>query len=421
MTEKSLRLLLVGSRTYSRRVLVHLHEEGWPVVGAVGRLPGENTDRTGADSFRDVCERGDVTLVLPEDINDPDVVETLSELEPDLGVCCGWTQIIAPEVLDVPTHGFVGVHASPLPEGRGGAPVNWQLIRDRDAVGVSLFEFTPEVDHGDIIEQRSVPVERRDDISTVYDKVTAATFDLLDDGLAAFADGVADGTPQRFADATYLPNRAPQDGLIDWSLSTVDQWNWIRALTHPYPGAFTFYEEDRLTVWEAKPTDRDGGDAENGEVIAVEPGRGLLVATGDGVVCLRRVQRDERPELWGDDFAARHNIGSEAVLGQPSDFPDWLYTGIRGPEDGFDFETNAETGETVTVRAVALAHARERKVTIEAALDGDELIKTSVTVDGWTSRAVPVRLDTAGPHTFRVSFAVDGETVDVRRLKLYAT
>lgn len=412
-----LRIALLGSREFSRQILSHLHSVGWNVVLAIGAEGGLAASQAGHTSMAEFCQREGIPYVGTDDIRDEDVRTRLEAADPVVGLCCGWTQIVPEAVLGIPDRGFWGLHASSLPEGRGGAPVNWQLIHGEDRVGLSLFEFVPEVDHGDVVDQTVVPVEPRDDVATVYDRVTLAAFELLDRALGALARGDVEKTPQRYADATYLPQRKPEDGLIDWGRPALEQWNWIRALTKPYPGAFTFVDGRKLTVWDSSLVG-DDTDATDGEIIDVEPGRGVDVATGGEVLRLDRVQVDSGPAVWADELEL---LAPGTIIGRPADFPDWLYTGIRDSTGGVHYVTNVQVGDAATFRAVCCSHGAVRDVEVDVTLDGARHSSSRLTVDGWCHEDVVVRPSTSGPHTLTVAFSEGGTVVDTRTLKLYAS
>lgn len=414
------RIIILGNREHSKQILRALLDKDWNIVGAIGAAKQGQNEQSGYASFADICENEDINLVTTDDISDSSVKSLYRETSPDICICCGWTQIIPESILDFPTWGTVGLHLSPLPEGRGGAPVNWQIIHGNDEVTATLFQFVPEVDHGDIIGQSSVPLEQRDDISTVYPKLTMKSIDLLDEFLTDISNGNVNLDPQTYDNATYYPQRKPKDGLVDWDHSPITQWNWIRAQTKPYPGAFTFYEGRKLTVWEAVVPDNQRTVGERGEVKKIEQGTGMQVYTGDGVITLQRVQYDGLPAMWADEFGKRLGVEPGDKLGTPDDFPDWLYTGIRGPDNGYEYQTNVSTGESVTLHAVCCSHSRPRTVSITARLDEELIHEETVTVDGWSSTAIQPTIMSPGSQMMTIEFHENGTQVDVRRLYIYS-
>jgi len=420
MLDSTLRIVLVGGREFTRHILHDLVNSSYTVSGVVTPSAKNRSNRVGYVSMSEVCSTEDITHIKTDNINDNESKKEIQELEPDVILCCGWTQIISETVLDIPKKGFFGVHASSLPKDRGGAPVNWQLIKGRDEIGVSLFEFVPEVDHGDILKQTAVQIEDRDNIATVYDKVTVTTFDLLREGLSELDGNETDLTSQSFANATYNPKRKPKDGLIDWTRSPTFQWNWIRAQTDPYPGAFTFYEGEKVIIWDATVRDYQTSSGEPGKILSVENGEGVLVQTGDGTILIERIEFENSPSMWADTATTQYNLSEGAVLGHPDHFPDWLYTGLRDVDGGFQYETNSVCGDSARFHAVCCSHASPQPIRIEATLNGQIVSDEEIVVEGWDVMPIEVQ-PTSGSNTLRVKFeSKDREMVDIRRVKIYA-
>lgn len=411
-----LHLVFVGDRHYSPYILDRLLEMGYTIPLVIG---SDAVDRPNGRSLEAICDAHRIELLSPADVEDADVLSKLRDAAPTLGLCVGWTRILQGDLLDVPEFGFLGIHASSLPRGRGGAPVNWAIIHGADSVGVSLFELVGEVDHGNVLAQTSVPIEERDTVETVYDRVITASIGLLERCLTDLEGALETAEEQRFVDATYRPQRKPMDGLIDWNRPADGQHDWVRALTKPYPGAFTFLGGEKLKVWSLD--DRgESTDGVDGEILDVADGRGLDVASGGGVVRLQRVQGESLPATWADVYARRRDLSRGDVLGEPTDFPDWLYTGIRDADGGTRYRTNVAPGEGATYTAVSCSHKRPREVHIDATLSGEELVDTTLTVDGWTTQSIEVRPERAGAHTLTVSFTPRGTVErDIRTLKLY--
>jgi methionyl-tRNA formyltransferase len=403
-----MRILIIGARDYSKIVAERL-AESWNVIGLIGP--------TGASSHGG----SPVPTVCTSELGSPAARQQVAALDPDVCVCVGWTEIIPPEILEIPSGVFLGAHAAELPKGRGGAPVNWQIIRGLDEIGVSVFEFVEEVDAGDVYAQSTVPVEPRDDVETVYDRVKMAILDLLDEALTAIQRGNASPEEQDHDRATYLPQRKPDDGLVEWDRPATEQLNWIRALTDPYPGAFTFLNGDRLFLWAATSREESApAHATPGEVLSVVEGEGVDVCTGSGVIRLTRVGRDGGPRFWADEFASRFDIEQGDVLGTPSSFPDWLYTGIRDADGGLDYTTNVQVGESARLTAVACSHHSPRKVSLNVYLDGEREEHAELTVDGWSHHSVSLTPEAAGAHGVNIRFDAPDDYEDVRFIKIYA-
>jgi methionyl-tRNA formyltransferase len=178
----------------------------------------------------------------------------VAELHPDLIVVIGWYYMVPRRMRELASKGCVGVHASLLPRYRGGAPLVWAMINGEPEAGVTLFHFADGIDDGDIIAQQSFPIESTDTIREVLDKATRASIEIVETYLPRLAEGTAPRTAQDHSRATLLPQRSPDDGLIDWAWDPVRINNFIRAQTKPYPGAFTYIGGKRVTIWSADVT-----------------------------------------------------------------------------------------------------------------------------------------------------------------------
>jgi methionyl-tRNA formyltransferase len=418
------RTVLVGNRELARQVLRHILERDWSVVGAVAAAGEAARQQARHSSFADLATEHDFELVETEDINDESTREALSALDPDICLCPGWHQIIEEAVLDIPTQGFIGFHSARLPEGRGGAPVNWSIIRGEEQVWLSMFYYTPGIDDGPVIDQRSIPIEERDDVDTVFDRLTIAACDILDANRPGLHDGPLETTEQSLDRATYRPRRHPQDGLVDWSRPASTLFDWVRAQTKPYPGAYTFCPGGKLVIWEASPVDhkgpRDDTDPDPGEIVAISEGEGVDVATGGGFLRVERVQVDDRPAMWADDFAERFDLEPGDTLGVDHAPQKWLYTGIRDAQGETEYETNLAVGESGTLLAVVRVPNGERVVDVAAWLDNDQLISESRVVSGQIDIPVTYTPDASGTRTITVEFwDSDEELLDRRYLKVF--
>jgi methionyl-tRNA formyltransferase len=263
-----------------------------------------------------------------------------------------------------------------------------------------------------------VPIEPRDDVATVWEKLSRAACDIIDSVRGPLEDGRLTEHPQSLAEATYRPRRQPQDGLIDWATSAAEIRNWVRALTKPYPGAMTFYDRSRLVIWDGRPVSRDAGAASPGTVVGIADD-GIDVATGDGVYRLTRVQYGDKPEAWADEFGARVDLKCGDSFGTEQAPTDWQYTGIRGPSGGYDYETNLDVGETGAVTLLAMSSTRQEDLTARVSF-GDQVTDV-VDLSGRDTRhkAATYTPTEQGTETVTIQFESGDETVDTRYLKVF--
>lgn len=281
---------------------IGIHEEGIPALDAVccagHQVQGVMTltkeaaaGRAGSASYSDICRPYHVPVYEVEHVNDETSVGILKSWDCDLLVVLGWGQILSPEVLQLPKIGTVGAHASLLPRNRGSAPVNWAIINGEPQTGNSLIWLVPNVDAGDVIDQRSFPISSYDTCRTIYDAVAESNREMLLSLLPKIADGIIPGSAQPESDAPLLPRRRPRDGEIDWKDSTSNIYNLVRAVTRPYPGATSTFRGQAYKIWTAAAMPELKTGLPPGTVIGPvrsprPEGCGQLVSTGDGAILI---------------------------------------------------------------------------------------------------------------------------------------
>lgn len=413
-----MRTVIVGNRKLARHLLRHTFEHDWNVVGALAPEGTLASEQANFAPFDELVSGTDCELHRTANINARETREWLERLDPDICLCGGWSQIIDKSILDVPDEHFLGFHSSRLPEGRGGAPVNWSFIGGADEVWISLFEYVPAVDAGDVFARGAVSVEPRDDVATVFDALAAEACRLLSEVRPALEDGSAETEPQSLRRATYRPRRQPQDGLINWHHDATVVSDWVRAQTEPYPGAYTFRDGERLTVWRGTPVDVSPAGAVPGEVVDIVNGAGVDVRTGDSVFRVTRVQPADHPPRWADRYARDVELSPGERLGHEFASREWLYTGLQRFLEPDPFDTNLGVGETGALELVALAGS-PHELTVRVSTDSEVLHNQSVGVKHEFRETVTYAFADSGTHTISVEFRQEGDIVDTRYLKMF--
>lgn len=258
-------------------------------LGADVRLVVTHQDAPGeAIWFSSVAERAraaGVPVIQPPDVNAPDIVARIAETEPDLLFSFYFRQMIKPALLAVPRLGALNLHGSLLPDYRGRAPVNWVLVHGEEETGVTLHYMDPKPDHGDIVAQHAVPIARDDTALTLTHKLASAGRAVLREMLPRLLEGTAPRQLQDHARSRYFGGRKPADGEIDWSAPAETARNLVRAVTRPWPGAFTWYDGRKLLIWRAETR---AGDAAPGEIVVADDAT-ACVGTGEGLLELLEV------------------------------------------------------------------------------------------------------------------------------------
>jgi methionyl-tRNA formyltransferase len=235
-------------------------------------------------------------------------VAALAKLQPDFLFSCYYRHMLKKPLLDLPRLGALNLHGSLLPRYRGRCPVNWVLIHGETETGVTLHYMEEKPDKGDIVARKRVPIAEADTALTLFARMTAAAGELMQEIYPALRAGTAPKIPQDQRLASYFGGRGPQDGLIDWQKGAHEIYNLVRAVTHPYPGAFTTLKGRKFYIWWGRAmAARPGNMDAPGLITACIPGEGLLVAAGRGHFLITQAQWEGEPEFlgpvvatWGD-------------------------------------------------------------------------------------------------------------------------
>jgi methionyl-tRNA formyltransferase len=237
----------------------------------------------------------------PERLRDNKWTELLKTLSPDFIFSFYYRYMIPQEMLDSARIAALNLHGSLLPKFRGRCPVNWVLIKGETRSGVTLHVMEARPDAGDIVAQREVEITFDDTAHSLFLKLASAARLLMRGVLPELLSGTFPRVPQT-GDSSYYGGRRPEDGLIDWGTDANTIYNLIRAVTHPYPGAFTFVDGKKLFIWRAEPV-AIAHTAPKGTIISTDP---LLVATDRGALRLISAQLDGEPEMGADAFVRLH-------------------------------------------------------------------------------------------------------------------
>ena len=295
------RIVFVGAHMEAYAPFQHLIELDENIVGLVTLDAGSMSKVAGAMDLTALAEKAGIATLRVANINEAAAVSWIREKAPDVLLVVGWTQLLKTELLRVPRFACLGFHASLLPKYRGRAPVNWAIINGESVTGNTMITLEPEADTGDIVAQRTIPITEEDDCKTLYQKVSKTEVEMLEEILPLIRRGSLPRQKQDDAQATVMRKRRPEDGLIDWGRSTREIYNWVRALTDPYPGAFSFLNGEKVWIWavrtEGAPTAKQGHQP--GEVIVDAQGW-PWVSTADGWIRIVSVQREGGPIVAGN-------------------------------------------------------------------------------------------------------------------------
>jgi methionyl-tRNA formyltransferase len=289
-----MRLVWVSFDVMGRDCLAAAAEAGAEVVGVV-TLPGPiDPDRSGQCSFDELAAKLGARLIETADVNSPETIAAVREVEPDLIFIVGWSQLVLDEFIGLARQGVFGMHPTLLPKHRGRAAIPWAILSGLAKTGVTLFEIVDgTADSGPIVGQVEVPLTHDETATTLYERITYAHIELVREVVPQLLDGSAPRVEQDTRRVSAWPKRTPADGIIDWETRAPYLYDWVRAQTKPYPGAFTYVGEEKLIVWRARPVELDE-EAPAGTVVGRD-GEGVIVACGEGGLVLEEVEGVAEP------------------------------------------------------------------------------------------------------------------------------
>lgn len=280
-----MKAIVVGAVESTRVTLKALADNPRWKVSALVTLPATLAGRHSdfVDLAPDARACG-ATLIAAPNSNAPDVIDAVKSLDADIAFVIGWSQICKPEFRAAAGGNVIGYHPAALPRLRGRAVIPWTILLDEKITGSTLFWIDDGVDSGPILAQKFLHVAPDETATTLYARHMNALDSMLRENLDAITDGRAARTPQDDRYATYAARRTEADGLIDWRAPAPTVERLVRAVTRPYPGAFTYLGGERLTIYAAELwTDARRHAAQPGQVIE-KRANALAIACGEGAI-----------------------------------------------------------------------------------------------------------------------------------------
>ena len=293
------KLIFMGTPDFSATVLKGLLESGQYEILAVVTQPDRAVGRKKEiriTPVKEVALSYGLPIYQPEKLSGSPEMEAIMNLGADGIVTAAFGQFLPSKLLAIMNF-VVNVHASLLPKHRGGAPIHYALIQGDRETGVTIMETVKEMDAGDMISRRSIPITDEDNVGTLFEKLAIVGRDLLLDTLPAYLAGDIQPEAQDPSQVTFSPNIRPEEERLDWNKTNRQLFNQIRGM-NPWPVAHTLWQGGRFKIYEAELAD---GDGQPGEILEIGK-RQLLVATGEGALALKTVQPAGKPQMTISDF-----------------------------------------------------------------------------------------------------------------------
>ena len=311
--KNTFRIVFMGTSAFAVSSLKALIEKGEDVV-CVATQPDRPKGRgreVQQSPVKEVALARHLPLFQPQSIKDENSVQHLKQLSPDLFIVVAFGQILSREVLSIPPHGSINIHASLLPKYRGAAPINWALINGEEITGVTTMLLDEGMDTGPILLQRPLDIEPEDNAPSLHDKLSLLGSELLMETVGQLKRGELKPVPQDHAKASYAPRLKKEDGLIDWKKNAQEIHNLIRGLI-PWPSAYAHLEEKILKIFDSVVIE-EKVKGEAGEISGVTK-EGIRVITGKGSLLIRDVQLQDRKRMKVSEFIQGHRVQTGIIL-----------------------------------------------------------------------------------------------------------
>ncbi|WP_461201981.1 methionyl-tRNA formyltransferase [Anoxybacillus sp. TBDG-1] len=308
-------IVFMGTPDFAVPILEQLIKDGYNVVGVVTQpdKPKGRKQQLTPPPVKVTAQSYGIPILQPTKIREKDQYEQVIALQPDLIVTAAFGQILPKPLLEAPKYGCINVHASLLPELRGGAPIHYAILQGKEKTGITIMYMVEKLDAGDILTQVEVPIDERDTVGTLHDKLSQAGAKLLSETLPKLLQGDITPIKQDDEQATFAYNIKPEQERIDWTKTGEDIYNHIRGM-NPWPVAYTTYGDERWKIWWGEKV-QASSQAQPGTIVAVEQD-GIIVATGNEIaIKITELQPAGKRKMSATDFLRGTTISTGTVLG----------------------------------------------------------------------------------------------------------
>lgn len=311
MTQEKISIIYMGTPDFAVGPLQALCENGFDVKLAVTQTDKKKGrgKKVLPPPVKTVALELGIEVFQPKSIKTSEAIEKLKSYEPDFLIVAAYGQILSKEVLDIPKKGCINIHASLLPKYRGASPIQHAVLNCENETGVTTMLMDEGLDTGDMLYVVKTPISQNDTAGSLHDKLSKAGCEAIVHTINNF--DTIKNQKQDNTKATYAPLLKKEDGHIDWSKKAHEIDAKIRAF-NPWPGTFTFYNEDRIKIYDVEITDTLSG-SNPGEILKTDSDI-LSIATGDYNINITDLQSAGKKRMKVSDFLKGYKIVHGMVL-----------------------------------------------------------------------------------------------------------
>ena len=296
---KDLKVIFMGTPDFSVNVLNSLiHNTN--VIGVVtkpDKLVGRKQILT-VSAVKKVALENNIKVMQPTKIREE--YQSIIDLNPDIIITCAYGQFLPKEILDYPKYGCINVHASLLPKLRGGAPIHKAIIDGYTTTGITIMYMGLKMDNGDIISQKSIEIEKTDNVGTLHDKLSLLGTELLMETLPSIVNGQANRIVQNEEEVTFAYNISREDEHINFNKTKIEVFNQIRGL-NPWPVSYTILDDKEIKIYEAIIGEDIYKEKTNGEIVRLYKD-GIGVKVSDGEIILKIIKPSGSKKMSVKDY-----------------------------------------------------------------------------------------------------------------------
>ena len=298
-----MRIVFMGTPEIAVPSLDRLISDGHDLCAVVTQpdRPKGRGKKLAFSPVKEAAMRHELEILQPEKASQPDFLDRLRELNPDLIVVIAFGQILRKEVLDLPKYGCVNVHVSLLPKYRGAAPINWAIINGEEKTGVTTMFMDEGLDTGDIIKTREFSLDDEINAGQLHDIMMEEGADVLSQTVKAIEDGTAERIRQNDDESTYAPMMDRDLGHIDFKRGTV-----------PWPGAWCESPYGKIKIWKTR-VGQGQTDREPGTIVSVDK-QGIEVACGMGMLLIEEIQMPNKKRMHVSEYIKGNTIEIGKIL-----------------------------------------------------------------------------------------------------------